>query len=102
MLRKKKYQEKLLENTDAQLETLEKLTSDIEFAQVESQIIDGLKVGNAALKKIHEVLSIDEVEQILDETRESVEKQNVIIKNIYYFVHHITDLSLRAGNRFYY
>lgn len=80
MLRKKKYQEKLLENTDAQLETLEKLTSDIEFAQVESQIIDGLRVGNAALKKIHEVLSIDEVEQILDETRESVEKQNVIIK----------------------
>lgn len=78
LLRKKKYQEKLLSNTDAQLETLEKLASDIEFAQVEAQVVSGLKVGNEALKKVNEVLSIDEVEQILDETRESIEKQQEI------------------------
>uniref|UniRef100_A0A1Q3FGZ6 Putative charged multivesicular body protein 6-a n=1 Tax=Culex tarsalis TaxID=7177 RepID=A0A1Q3FGZ6_CULTA len=78
LLRKKKYQEKLLSNTDAQLETIEKLASDIEFAQVETQVISGLKVGNEALKKVHEMLSIDEVEQILDETRESIEKQQEI------------------------
>ncbi|XP_058060732.1 charged multivesicular body protein 6 [Anopheles bellator] len=78
LLRKKKYQEKLLSNTDAQLETLEKLASDIEFAQVESQVVSGLKVGNEALKKVNEILSIDEVEQILDETRDSIEKQQEI------------------------
>lgn len=78
LLRKKKYQEKLLSNTDAQLETIEKLASDIEFAQVEAQVISGLKVGNEALKKVNEILSIDEVEQILDETRESIEKQQEI------------------------
>ncbi|XP_053674955.1 charged multivesicular body protein 6-A [Anopheles nili] len=78
LLRKKKYQEKLLSNTDAQLETLEKLASDIEFAQVEAQVVSGLKVGNEALKKVNEILSIDEVEQILDETRESIEKQQEI------------------------
>ncbi|XP_050075546.1 charged multivesicular body protein 6 [Anopheles maculipalpis] len=78
LLRKKKYQEKLLSNTDAQLETLEKLASDIEFAQVEAQVVTGLKVGNEALKKVNEILSIDEVEQILDETRESIEKQQEI------------------------
>lgn len=87
-----------MENTDVQLETLEKLTSDIEFALVERQIIDGLKVGNEALKKIHEVLSIDEVEQILDETRESVEKQNVIIKYYIFYDYHTTDLSSCTGN----
>ncbi|XP_055537413.1 charged multivesicular body protein 6 [Wyeomyia smithii] len=78
LLRKKKYQEKLLSNADAQLETIEKLASDIEFAMVEAQVVSGLKVGNEALKKVNELLSIEEVEQILDETRESIEKQQEI------------------------
>uniref|UniRef100_A0A1L8DFL0 Putative autotransporter adhesin n=1 Tax=Nyssomyia neivai TaxID=330878 RepID=A0A1L8DFL0_9DIPT len=75
LLRKKKYQEKLLANTDAQLENLEKLSSDIEFAQVEIQVIEGLKTGNAALKSLQQILNIDEIERIMDETREGVEKQ---------------------------
>lgn len=37
-----------------------------------------MQVGNDALKKIHEVLTIDEVERIMDETREGVEKQQEI------------------------
>lgn len=78
MLRKKKYQEKLLETTDGQLENLEKLTSDLEFSQIEQKVLDGLKIGNEALKKVHEILTIDEVERILDETREGVEKQREI------------------------
>lgn len=78
LLRKKKYQEKLLTNTDSQLENLEKLASDIEFAQVETQVLDGLKVGNTALKKFHEILSIDEIERVMDETKEGVEKQQEI------------------------
>ncbi|KAG4066358.1 hypothetical protein HA402_000582 [Bradysia odoriphaga] len=78
LLRKKKYQEKLLTNTDSQLENLEKLASDIEFAQVEREVLDGLKIGNTALKKVHEILSIDEIERIMDETKEGVEKQQEI------------------------
>ncbi|XP_031630678.1 charged multivesicular body protein 6-A [Contarinia nasturtii] len=78
LLRKKKYQEKLLETTDGQLENLEKLTSDLEFSQIEQKVLDGLKVGNEALKKVHEILTIDEVERILDETREGVDKQREI------------------------
>lgn len=78
LLRKKKYQEKLLETTDGQLENLEKLTTDLEFSQIEQKVLDGLKVGNEALKKVHEILTIDEVERILDETKEGVEKQREI------------------------
>lgn len=77
-MRKKKYQENLLATTDKELEALEKLTSDLEFAQVQQQVIDGLQVGNEALKKIHEILTIDKVEQIMDETREGIEKQQEI------------------------
>lgn len=78
LLRKKKYQERLLETADGQLENLEKLTADLEFAQVELQVLEGLKTGNAALAKVHEVLTIDEVERVLDETREGVDKQDEI------------------------
>ncbi|XP_077288528.1 charged multivesicular body protein 6-B-like [Arctopsyche grandis] len=78
LLKKKHYQEQLLSNTDSQLENLEKLVHDIEFAQIEIQVLDGLKTGNAALKKVHEVLNIDEIEQILEETKEGVDKQHEI------------------------
>lgn len=78
LLRKKKYQEKLLETTDQQLENLERLTTDLEFSQIEQKVIDGLKVGNEALKKVHEILTIDEIERVLDETKEGVDKQREI------------------------
>ncbi|CAK1596368.1 unnamed protein product [Parnassius mnemosyne] len=78
LLRKKKYQEQLLQNTDAQLEKLEQLTHDLEFTQIEIQVLDGLKTGNAALKKMHDMLNIDEIEKIMDETKEGVEKQREI------------------------
>lgn len=75
LLKKKRYQEKLLQNTDQQLENLERLAADIEFAQIEVQVVDGLRVGNDALKNINDLLNIDEIERILDETKEGAEKQ---------------------------
>ena len=55
LLKKKRYQESLLAKTDSQLDNLEKMTSEIEFAQIEHQVIDGLKAGNDCLKKMHQV-----------------------------------------------
>lgn len=78
LLRKKKFQEQLLSNTDGQLENLERMTHDIEFAQIELKVVDGLKVGNTALKKLHDLLSIDEIEKVMDETNEGIEKQKEI------------------------
>lgn len=59
------------------LENIEIMTHDIEFAQVEIRVIDGLKVGNTALKQLNQLLSIEEIEKIMDETKEGVEKQKV-------------------------
>ena len=78
LLRKKKFQEQVLSKTDGQLESLERMVHDIEFAQVELRVVDGLKVGNAALKKLHSLLSIDEIEKVMDETKEGLEKQREI------------------------
>ncbi|XP_022128801.1 charged multivesicular body protein 6-A [Pieris rapae] len=75
LLKKKRYFENLLQNADIQLEKLEQLTHDLEFTQIEVQVLDGLKNGNAALKNIHEMLSIDEIERIMDETQEGIQKQ---------------------------
>lgn len=78
LLRKKKFQEQILSKTDSQLDNLERLVHDLEFAQVEIKVIDGLKVGNTALKKLNDVLSIEDIEKVMDETREGVDKQNEI------------------------
>ncbi|XP_047356599.1 charged multivesicular body protein 6 isoform X2 [Vespa velutina] len=75
LLRKKKFQEQILSKIDGQLENLEIMVHDIEFAQIEIKIVDGLKEGNAALKKLHDIFSIDEIEKVMDETREGIEKQ---------------------------
>ena len=60
------------------LDQLERLVHDIEFATVQKQVIDGLKNGNEALEKANAVFSIDEIEDILADTQEAVDKQREI------------------------
>jgi len=78
LLRKKKFQEGLLEKTDGQLDNLERLVQDIEFSQVQAQVVDGLKEGKEALEKANAMFSIEEIEDILADTQEAVEKQREI------------------------
>ncbi|KAK9457930.1 Snf7-domain-containing protein [Dipodascopsis uninucleata] len=77
-LRKRKYQEQLLTKTDAQLETLERLTQNVEFALVEKDILFGLQKGNEVLKEINREMSMDKVEKLLDETADGIAYQNEI------------------------
>jgi len=79
LLKKKKYMESILDKTDNQLMTLEKLAMDIEFSQVEKTVLEGLQTGNQALKQLHDILAIDQIEAILDETKEGIEKQKVCL-----------------------
>lgn len=78
LLRKKKYLESLLDKADNQLDQLEKLTHDIEFSQVQLQVVEGLKKGTAALEKANSLFSMEDVERLMDETQEAVEKQREI------------------------
>lgn len=78
LLKKKRYQDQLLDKTENQIGNLERMVQDLEFAQIERKVIDGLKVGNECLKKMHEVMSIEEVERIMDETQDSIEYQRQI------------------------
>ncbi|KAH6613909.1 Snf7-domain-containing protein [Boeremia exigua] len=71
-LRRKKYQEGLIQKTDAQLAQLEVLTSDVEFALVQKDVLFGLQQGTAVLKEIHkEMGGIENVEKLLGENAEA-------------------------------
>jgi len=78
LLRKKHFVEDQLKKTDGQLENIEKMIMDVEFAQIELKVVDSLKIGNESLKQINAMMSIEDVELILDETQEAMEKQNEI------------------------
>lgn len=78
LLKKKRYQEQLLDKTENQISNLEHMVQDLEFAQIEMKVLEGLKVGNECLKKMHEVMSIEEVERIMDETQDAIEYQRQI------------------------
>ncbi|XP_006145729.1 charged multivesicular body protein 6 [Tupaia chinensis] len=78
LLKKKRYREQLLDKTESQISSLETMVQSIEFTQIEMKVIEGLQIGNECLSKMHQVMSIEEVEQILDETQEAVEYQRQI------------------------
>ncbi|KAF7874155.1 hypothetical protein EAF04_002827 [Stromatinia cepivora] len=78
-LRRKKYQESLLAKTDAQLEQLEKLTSSVEFALVQKDVVFGLQQGTNVLNQIHkEMGGLDHVEKLMGETADAIAYQQEV------------------------
>jgi len=78
-LRRKKFQESLLSKTDAQLEQLETLTSSVEFALVQKDVVFGLQQGTQVLKMIHaEMGGLEGVEKMMGETEEARRYQQEI------------------------
>ncbi|KAF9575263.1 Vacuolar protein sorting-associated protein 20 [Mortierella alpina] len=77
-LRRKKFQEGLLEKTQLQMTNLDELTFSIEQALVEKQVFEGLAAGNQVLKELQKEMSLSDVEKLMDETAESIAYQNEI------------------------
>ncbi|OQV19577.1 putative Charged multivesicular body protein 6 [Hypsibius exemplaris] len=78
MLRKKRFEEQQLTKAEVQLEQLDSLLMNLEFTQIEQQVIQGLKIGNECLRKLHETFKLEDIEKILDESREGIEYQRDI------------------------
>ena len=76
-LKKRNYQRGLLEKTQDQLLNLEQLVQSIEFAQVQVQVFDGLKKGNAILSELQQEMKLEDVELLMEETAEAIAYQNV-------------------------
>ncbi|MCJ1329896.1 Vacuolar protein sorting-associated protein 20 [Thelotrema lepadinum] len=71
-LRRKKFQESLLAKTDLQLEQLQRLVTDVEFASVQTAVLYGLQQGTAVLKQIDSELGgIARVEKLMEDNAEA-------------------------------
>ena len=78
-LRRKKFQESLLAKADAQLETLEQLTSNVEFALLQKDVVFGLQQGTKVLNQIHtEMGGLQQVEKLMGENEEARQYQQEI------------------------
>jgi charged multivesicular body protein 6 len=99
-LRRKKYQDSLLSKTDGQLEQLEKLTSSVEFALIQKDVLYGLQQGTKVLKEIHaEMGGIEHVEKLMGETADAIAYQKVCIRSAdgIYPAYVIPSMMLTAG-----
>lgn len=80
-LRRKKYQESLLDKTNNQLMQLEQLTSQVEFALVQKDVLYGLQQGTQVLQTINkEMGGIEAVDRLMGETEEARAYQEVDIR----------------------
>lgn len=77
-LKRKKYQEAQIDRIHGYLNTIETIISDIEMAQLSSQVIEKIAQGNEALKSLNEEYTVEEVERIMEECREAGEHQEEI------------------------
>ena len=69
-LRRKKIHEKTLEQTTAQITQVEQQIYSIEAANINQETLNAMKNAGAAMKQIHNGLTIDKVDATMDELRE--------------------------------
>ncbi|XP_057664468.1 charged multivesicular body protein 6-A-like [Diorhabda carinulata] len=82
IIKKKRFQEQLMFKLDKILNNIEQILNDMEFVQIENQVVEGLKIANETLKKINAALDIKNIETILDDTKEGADKQKIITELI--------------------
>lgn len=81
-LKKKKYQENLLDTIEKQSDTLENLISTIEFKLIEKDVVYGLQQGNKVLKQLNQELSLEKVDKIMDDSEEGVRYQEELSERL--------------------
>jgi charged multivesicular body protein 4 len=69
-LRRKKLHERTLEQTSAQIAQVEQQIYSIEAANINQETLIAMKNAGSAMKQIHGNLTIDKVDQTMDELRE--------------------------------
>jgi charged multivesicular body protein 4A/B len=69
-LRRKKQFEHSLEQTSNQIMTLEREIYSIETANINKETLEAMKNASAAMKQIHGGLTIDKVDQTMEDLRE--------------------------------
>ncbi|ONH67766.1 Vacuolar protein sorting-associated protein 20 [Cyberlindnera fabianii] len=78
LLKRTKYQEKLLEDVSSEMFNLENMIHNIEFKLIEKDFLRGLQKGNTILKKLNNEMRVEDVERLVDEVHENIAYQEEI------------------------
>ncbi|KAJ1724849.1 Vacuolar protein sorting-associated protein 20 [Coemansia erecta] len=77
-LRRRKYQEQMIEKTDSQLFNLQQLMETIEFSLVQKDIMFGLEQGNRVLTQLNNEMRLEDIERLAEDTAEAIAYQNEV------------------------
>lgn len=78
VMKKKKRQEQLLAQSEAQLDNVQQMIDSVEFAQMEKDVFDKLKAGNETLTALNKEMSVEKVEALMADTEEALAAQREI------------------------
>ncbi len=73
VLKLKRFKEKEVTNLDGQLISILEMIDNVEWEYANLQVFKALKSGTAALNKMHEEMSYEDVAALLEETNEAIE-----------------------------
>nr|CAD2150594.1 unnamed protein product [Meloidogyne enterolobii] len=71
LLKRKRYEETTVNTVLGYLDKINQMINSLEMAQLNVEVTESLREGNEALKKINESISIEEVERIIEESKEA-------------------------------
>lgn len=77
-LKRKRYQERMLDRTERQLLNLEDMVQSIQFASMQAEVFAALQAGNQVLNALNAQTKLEDVEALMNDTREAVEYQSKI------------------------
>lgn len=77
-LKLKKYQQTHIDKVDAQLFKLHEMVSTIEWETQNVEFLNGLQAGTRALEQLHEQVSVEDAERIMDDSADAIARQNEI------------------------
>ena len=75
VLKLKRFREKEVNNIDAQLLSVLEMIENVEWEYSNMEVMKALKAGNNALNSIHNQMSVEDVEALLEETNEAIQVQ---------------------------
>lgn len=78
LLKKTKYQQKLLEDVGDQMFNLENMIHNIEFKLIEKDFFKGLQNGNDILSKLNNEMRVEDVERLVDDVNDNIAYQQEI------------------------
>ena len=74
VVKRKKMAEAMLDKTAAKLDNVQQLINDIEYAKVNVAVFEGLQKGRDALKELNSLVSVEDVEALLDDNADQMAK----------------------------